>query len=42
MVEIIQEKLCTNHYVMDVVKDFYNKRIRIDDYRGDMCAIIKK
>lgn len=42
MVEIRQEKLCTNHYVMDVVKDFYNKRIRIDDYRGDMCAIIKK
>jgi len=42
MEEAYMQKITNEHYDMDVFIDPYNKRLRIEDYRGDLHKIIDK
>ncbi|KAA9021708.1 putative beta-lysine N-acetyltransferase [Niallia endozanthoxylica] len=42
MEEAYVQRITNEHYYMDVFIDLYNKRLRIEDYHGDVYKIIDK
>ena len=37
-----QKEISRDHFYMNVFIDPYNKRLRVDDYRGDVSQIIEE